>query len=127
MGLHVQLVLQLIVVALILWIWEMTGQVTLLVGASDGEYNNLIDDATLRLRNCGSGTGEYIIISVAWQNSATDVCIDGSYLATISGARSGTWRIHLHYELLIQQVHVLVIFQKTVTYMSIFIFIFYLL
>ena len=58
----------------------MTGQVIVLVDASDGEYNNLIDDATLRLDICGSGTGEYIIISVAWQNSATDVCIDGSYL-----------------------------------------------
>ena len=81
--------------------FSSSGETSVGAYACDDENNNNLggDDATLRLGNCGSGTGEatwtmdagqYITFSVAWQNSAADVYIDGSYLGTISGAPSGS-------------------------------------
>ena len=77
------------------------GEVSVGAYACDAENDNNFggDDATLRIGDCSDGrgnatwtmdNGEELVFTVAWQNSAADVYVDGSLLGSISGAPSST-------------------------------------
>ena len=78
-----------------------SGEVSVGAYACDYENNDNFggDDNTLRIGNCGDGrgnaswtmnNGDELIFTVAWQNSAANVYVDGNLIGSISGAPSST-------------------------------------